>query len=271
MKNQEDSSDLTGLSPRIPKTMKLNEVRFNGKDGKFEYVDVIGRKEGEKAEKIDLGTSVDFIFLRQRRRIAGYNRSTETMYISTEHNTKNDNVYLFGVREKGTADALYEKYKDIMHTERIVYAFLLRAQRERELVRVIIKGSTLNWKRDGKSPTTVDYFSYIQDDKRAGHIYEYVTRMTPVKETSPLGAYYSIHFTLETKLNDEQIGIIKDKLVELREYVNDQDDYYKTSQKVEEADVPTIDADDDSSSSMTPAITPENYPKDQINPEDIPF
>ena len=153
-KTHEDSSDLTGLPSRVPKSMKLNEVRFNGEEGKFVYVDVINRKDKEKAEKTDLGERVDFIFLRARRRIAGYNKREKMMYISTEHNDKNDNVYLFGMREKGTADALYTKYKDIMHTERVVYAFLLRVGHDRELVRIVIKGSTLNWKRDGKSKTT---------------------------------------------------------------------------------------------------------------------
>ena len=242
---REDSYDLTGLPPRIPKSMKLNEVRFNGKDGKFMYVDTINRKNDEKAEKTDLGTSVDFIFLRQRRRIAGYNKKEKMMYISTEHNDKNDNVYLFGMREKGTAAELYDRYKDIMHTERVVYAFLLRTGIERELVRIIIKGSTLNFKREGKAPTTVDYFAFVQDDKREGHLYEYVSRITPVKETSDLGDYFSIHFATITKLNKNQIDVVVEKLKELRDHVAEQDAYYKTVKKVEEADMPTIDADDD--------------------------
>ena len=273
MNPKEDTSDLTGLSPRIPKTMKLNEVRFNGKDGKFVYVDVLGRKEGEKAEVTDLGTTVSFIFLRQRRRIAGYNRSTETMYISTEHNDKNDNIYLFGMKEKGTAAEIYEKYKDIMHTERVVYAFLIRPQHERELVRIVIKGSTLNWKREGKAKdTTVDYFSYIQDEKREGHIYEYLTNMKPVKEVSPLGDYYSIHFYQGPHLTVPQIATVVGKLEEIRDYVKEQDDYYKTAKKPLEADVPVIDAEDDPKTDpLAPAYDGDNYPKDNISPEDIPF
>ena len=273
MNKQEDTSDLTGLSPRIPKTMKLNEVRFNGKDGKFVYVDVLGRKEGEKPETTDLGSGVSFIFLRQRRRIAGFNKSIDTWYVSTEHNDKNDNVYLFGARAKGRAEDLYEKYKDVMHTERIVYGFLLRPQHDRELVRIIVKGSTLNWKREQKAPTTVDYFAYIQDEKRVGHIYEYVSNMTSVKEKNSLGEYYSINFTSGTKLTDKQVEIVVEKLEEIRDYVKEQDDYYKTAQKPLEADVPVIDAEDDkvNMDSMTPAYDAERYPKEEINPSDIPF
>lgn len=251
---------MTGLPPRIPKAMKLNEVRFNGEDGKFFYVDVINRKEGEKAVKTDLGDHIDFIFLRTRRRIAGYIKKDKMMYISTEHNDKKDNVYLFGAREKGTAEELYDRYKDIMHTERVVYAFLIQSQKEKELVRIIIKGSTLNWKRDGKAPTTVDYFAYVQDDKREGHIYEYVTRITPVKETGDLGDYYSMHFALGAHLDQPKIDVIVEKLKELKEYVAEQDSYYKTAKKVEEVDVPVIDATDK-----------VEYPAEQINPDDIPF
>ena len=281
-KQYKDTSDLTGLPPRIPKTMKLNEVRLNGKDGKFVYVDVINRKDGEKPEKIDLGSQVQFIFLRQRRRIAGFNKGEKMPYISTEHIDKNDQVYLFGMKEKGTAGELYEKYKDIMHTERIVYAFLLRPQHERELVRVIIKGSTLNWKRDGKAKDTVDYFSYVQDDKREGHLYEYVTIMSPVKETGPLGDYYSLHFTLGKRLDQPKVDVVVEKLKELRDYVAEQDAYYKVAKEVKEVEAPTIDAGDDQDDEVDnygkpnveankPAYSGENYPKDEIRPEDIPF
>jgi hypothetical protein len=272
--NNTDTSDLTGLPSRLPKAMKLNEVRFNGKDGEFEYVDVLNRKDGEKAEKTSLGKTVDFIFLRQRRRIVGFNRSTDTMYISTEHNGKDDNIYLFGVKEKGTANELYEKYKDIMHTERVVYGFLLRQGKERELVRVIIKGSTLNWKREGKAPTTVDYFSYVQDDKREGHIYEYVTRMSPVKESSPLGVYYSINFTLGTHLKDDQIAIIVGTLNMLKDYVAEQDAYYKVAKPstIAKDTVATIDAEDDKDDTMKPAFNGDDYPQEEgVNVDDIPF
>ena len=273
---QEDTSDLTGLPARIPKLAKLNEVRLNGKDGNFIYVDQINRKKDEKAEKTDLGQSVDFIFLRQRRRIAGYNKPLKKMYISTEHNDKNDNVYMFGAKDKGTAEEMYNKYNVSpvkMHTERVVYAFLLRPQHERELVRLIVKGSTLNFERDGKADTTVDYFAFIQDEKRVGHLYEYVTRMTPVKESNDLGEYYSIHFATVSRLTSEQIEVVVKTLKQLRDDVADQDAFYRKSKKPEEANVPTIDAEDDEEGTdpMVPAHDKDTYPKDEISLDDIQF
>jgi hypothetical protein len=263
----EDVSDKTGENiNRYPKSIVLNEVRFNGKDGRFVYVNMIDRKKGEKSTKEDLGESVDVIFLKIRRRIVGYVKRLEMYYTSTEHNVKTDNVYLFGAQEKGTADALHGKYKDVMWAERVVYAFLLRAGHEKELVRVIIKGSTLNNKREGKVEGTVDFFDYIANKKSKGeHSYMFVTKLSALKESGPLGSYFTINFVRGQKLDDVKLSVVVDKINELHAMTSEQDEYYKDgTAEAPKEDLPSIDY---SKEPMAPA----DYPEDKIDPADIPF
>ncbi len=261
----EDVSNMTGenLHRRAPRGIKLNEIRFNGKEGNFVFLDLLNRQEGQKADKTNLGESVDVVFLKIRRRIAGFKKGNksmkefDTVYVSTEHNTKEDQIYLFGAKEKGKADDLYNKYKDFIHTERVVYAFLLRKDKERELVRVIIKGSALNPNRETKATGTVDFFTYVQDKEKGTHIYEYVTNLSSVKETGPLGDFFTINFRRGKKLPGDKLIAVVEEIKTLHQYSIEQDEYYADAQKIEEP-----------AEKKLPEI---EYPEEDINPDDIPF
>lgn len=249
---------------RAPKGIQLNEVRFNGKGdaedggGKFYHINLLDRKDGEKAVQTELGPEAQVIILKLRRRIAGYKKDIEAYYVSTEHNEKADVVYMFGAKEKGRAEDLYEKYKTFIRAERVVYAYLLREGMEKELVRVIIKGSALNPNRDSKAPTTTDFFSYIQNKAKGEHVYMYVTKMTAVKEKNPMGSFYSIDFKKGAALNEKQLEEVIAKIKELHEYSVEQDAYYK----VEDSEKVEVTKD---------ALPVVEYPTDDIDPSDIPF
>lgn len=258
----EDVSHLTGEndSKRPPKNLILNEVRFNGKKGKFTYVNLIDRKDGEKAVEIDLGESVNVIVLKIRRRISGFNKPLDTFYTSTEHNAKDDVVYLFGAKEKGISGELSDKYRAQgikMQSQRVLYAFLLRENMERELVRLVVKGSTMNWKRDGKSEDHMDFFDYTQREKaKDDHIYMSVTTVYSGEETGPLGEYYTMYFKVGPRVPKDKLDIVTAKIKELHALAVEQDSYYRetATQPEPDANLPTIE-----------------YPEEDINPEDIPF
>lgn len=257
MSKVEDVSHMTGENAykRPPKSLIINEVSFNGKEGKFMFRDLINRKEGEKAEKKEIGDSIQVIFLKLRRRISGYNNKQEKFYTSTEHNDKKDTVYLFGVNKKGTAEELYEEFKPLLKTERVIYAYLLREGQDKELVRVIVKGSALNPNRAGKKDGVNDLFTYINDKQKDEHSYMFVTKMTAVEESGPLGKYYTIDFKRGTKLPEDKLNVVVEKIKELHQMSVEQDNYYKVEENVPEgAGLPVIE-----------------YPDDDINVDDIPF
>lgn len=255
----EDVSNLTGedSNKRPPKNIVLNEVRFNGKDGKFILVNLVDRKDGEKAVETDLGEAVQVIFLKIRRRIAGYKNDIEKFYVSTEHNTKDDKVYLFGAKDRGTAEELYDKYKPLLKTNRVIYSYLIREGQEKELVRVIVKGSALNPSRESKAETTTDFFTYLNEKPKGEHTYMYVTKLSAVKESNKLGGYFSIDFKRGAKLPEDKLEVVVEKIKELHEMAVEQDNFYNDSKNVVKDDLPAIEYPDAES--------------EGIDTEDIPF
>jgi hypothetical protein len=211
---------------------------------------------GEKAEEVDLGEKIQAVFLKLRRRISGFNKSLDTFYTSTEHNTKDDVVYLFGAREKGRAEDLYEKHKPILKAQRVVYAYLIHSPTEKELVRLIVKGASLSPSKD-KDDEHVDLLSYVQQDKPKGtHTYQYVTEMTSYEKSGPLGKYFAVHFERGGRIPDEKLTPVIEVIKELAEEAKAQDEYYKENTPPSEA-LPVIDRAD--------------YPEEDINIDDIPF
>lgn len=263
----EDVSHLTGekdlKSP--PKNLALNEVRFNGKDGVFTYVNLLERKDGEQAQTIDLGPSIQAVFLKIRRRLGGFNVSDTssskdgTFYVSTEHNTKEDTVYLFGARERGVAETLYEKHKPILKAQRVIYAYLLRKDLPKELVRIVVKGSSLMADREEQENKSTSLLDYVSREKgKDEHMYNFVTILSAVKKKGRLGAYFAIDFMEGKKLPDEKMPEVIEKIKEIAKVSSEQDAYYKENTPAPTAvELPVIEYPDTES--------------EGVNIDDIPF
>lgn len=254
----EDLSHLTGEDKmrKPPEAIKCNEVRVNGKTGKFLYIDLINRKEGEKAEVVELGDGIKVIFLKHRRRLAYYDKPNKRMIQTTEHNSKTDTVYLFGLKERGPADLMRENHQKL-RTQQLVYAFLIRENDKGsmpEMVRLIFKGSALL--SEATPEGVMKYYDYVSSFKGKDHSYQFITELASVQEKSDLGDYYSVSFSRGPKVSAQGMEAVATKIKELAETTNAQDAYYKQEQLPAEPqeDMPTIE-----------------YPEDEANPDDIPF
>ncbi len=267
----EDVSDMTGekSSRQIPKNLVLNEIRFNGKEGKFTHVNLVGREKDQKAVETELGDSIKVIFLKIRRRIQGFKKGNKSLkefdqfYTSTEHNTKDDTVYLFGAKEKGKSEDLYNKYAAThkMRAQRVIYCYLIQEGKERELVRLIVKGGTLNPNRESKVSGKLDFFDFINQKRPKGdHTYMYVTNISAVQEEGNLGTIYTMEFVRGSKLADDKLQVVVDEVKKIHALTLEQDAYYK------DADAQAIAPKEEVATVEYPSAEEEG-----INPEDIPF
>lgn len=268
----EDVGELTGEnSSRAPvRNLEVNEVRFDGKEGRFSLVHWVGHKKGDELVTEDLGPSISIVILKLRRRIQGLKKGNKALkefdewYTSTEHNVKEDVVYLMGARDKGTAEEMYNKYLSShkMRAQRIVYAFLLREGKERELVRVVVKGATLNSRRDSKKEGVMDYFDYISMKRpKDDHHYKHVTVLSAVEEDGNLGTFYTISFARGSRLPQEHLKVVVEEVKRIHAHTVEQDEYYK---KTEAKDV-SPKAED------LPAVEYPSAEEEGIDPADIPF
>lgn len=249
-------SDMTGASQyKRPASLKTNEIRFNGKNGKFSYVNLLGRKEGEKAESKDLGTSLKLVFLKIRRKMSYYHAEKEVFVVTSEHNSKEDTVFLFGPNVKGVASELREKYEQL-RTQQVVYVAY-----EAEIVRLIVKGASLG--SQVKAKTTTAFFEYLQDYKGEDHVHEHYTEISSVEEEGKLGSYMVMDFKRGKKLTKAGITSAEDRIKEIHEVTSATDEYYnkktgtEVTKEVKEEKEKKVDT--------------VEYPDDEINLDDIPF
>ena len=256
----DDIASMTGADAfkKAPEGYRANEVRLNGETGEFQYVDLLHRQKDQKAEVRDLGNSIRVCFLKVRRKLGYYDSRDKRMIQTSEHNVKDDNVFLFGPNVKGKASDLRETY-DKLRTIQVVYALLSNnGVSEPEVVKLIIKGASLG--SDNKAETTTDFYDYLQSFGEGEHAHEFVTNLTSVKEQGAK-EYYCIDFKRGPKLPEDKMALSVEKIRDIHAMTIAQDRYYnvksETEVREETQDLPTIDYPDSAS--------------EGINPEDIPF
>lgn len=269
MENTKPSmAEMSGETAMSPKLV-LNEISINGKKGTFTYTNKKGglvEADGKKRyAQEDLGESVNVVFMRIRRRLRQFRKDQKPL-VTNEHNTKNDMLTLFGdpTIVKGSNDDLKAKYPNL-RTNQIVYCLLKREGHEDEVVRLVVKGSSLGSKAKAKG--THDFYSYMSSFKADGqdlHMYDFITELYVVEEAGDLGEYYAMSFRMISELDQEGKDKVAEKMTPIFAFIKASDAYFKTK-KVEELQktIETARATDD-----IPTI---EYPEDDINPEDIPF
>jgi len=238
---------------------KLNQVNFNGKDGKFVKLHLLEEKlENGKYKKTDLGESLDVVFLKHRRDLSSFKKVAGENVIkqTNEHNHKDDFVTLFmgANKESGIASDLRVRYPELK-TRQIVYVYVPQLD---EVVRLFIKGSSLG--SNQKEKEVMGYYEYLGSFGSDESCWQYETNLTPVQETSDLGDYYAISFNRGKKLDEKEIETTMVRIEAIHNKLKDIDDYYKSKK----ADVREEQVSEE------PDVV-DDYPTEDINPDDIPF
>jgi len=138
---------------------KLNQVQMSGDNGMFSLSDLLKeRPKGEKVMKHDLGSELDGVILKMRWMLSRYDEPSKTFFKSSEYDDKwNDEVTIYPAKERGSVEAMKEKYK--LPTQRIVYMYV---PSQKEKVRLIVKSSALTGK--GKNPNDeLGLFEYLNE------------------------------------------------------------------------------------------------------------
>lgn len=281
---REDLSKFSGEEYyQKPPQLVLNEITINGKTGNYRMRNVIGglkevtkgKQTVRKYEEKDLGSKIELVFLKIRRRLSHYKKGERSL-MTSEHNYKGDFVTLWGdTVEKGTAEELRTAHPEL-RTQQIVYAIY-----NKELVRVIVKGSSLGSQDKAENvPTFYDYISSFKKDKDGNkideHFYQYNTVLTSIEESSDLGPYFAINFNRGEKLSEEMMDIVEQDMKRVHNYCLAVDEYYSKAQAkdevakgvIEEA-LDVIDYGSDEPSFEEPK--PEAKEKEEEKIDEVPF
>lgn len=270
-----DTEDLAAMSGqsnfRRPPTLDLNDVLLEGARGYFRKRIKVGQTErDQKPEEIDLGTNVQVVFLKVRRRLVERGERGVIVRSTNEHNTKKDIVRLThkgdgiaNTQEEGSAEALREKYPQL-RTVQVVYALLYTADAEPELVRIHLKGSSLG--SEAKPKGVMDFYDYIQSFGDE-NMFEYRTKLGVITEDGRM-QYYAISFERGEKLQPEDMHRVATNLRMVHDVTTKQDAYYKAT-AAPAGSVIARSADEAEQGAELPP--PMDYPGDDINPDDIPF
>jgi hypothetical protein len=276
---QQDLAAMSGESVyRAPRALELNEVSLNGDDrdgGYFRKKILIGKPKDEKPEEIHLTKPADdkhppdaltVVFLKIRRRLIERGKKGEILRSTSEHNHKGDVVSLFEANSKeritGIASDLREKYEGL-RTVQIVYALLCVGPNEPELVKLIVKGASLG--SEAKAESTTDFYSYISSFNGDEHFYQYKTKLTPVLEEGQR-SYYAINFERGERLSEKSYAFAVEKMKEVHAKCVEID-AARAQRVVKAATVDDVVLEPEEESE--PATV--DYPKDDINPDDISF
>lgn len=251
----------------IAPVLKLNEIRINGQTGQFMYKDILaGRnEETDKFKEEAIGTSISLVFLKIRRRLVQY-RKDKKLLITQEHNSRFDTLTLWGDDEGvivGPNDEIRKRFEGLK-TQQIVYALYTSKAGEKELVRFIVKGSSLGSRvKTEETPSFYDYISSFKEDGKDEHFYEFKTKVYTVEEEGQLGKYYAASFEKGDKLTEGELEDVITFMTKAYDFCVSTDEFYKSKKieeqlsevgKQEQSDIDTIE-----------------YPTDDIDPQDIPF
>jgi hypothetical protein len=200
-----------------------------------------------------------------RRKLVERGEKGKIVRSTSEHNHKGDVVTLYRENEKpitGIASDLRDQYPGL-RTVQIVYALLCEGTGEPELVKLIVRGSSLG--SEAKAESTTDFYKYLGSfgkgaDGEKEHFYQYKTVLRPVLEQGAK-SYFAIHFERGERLSEKSYEYAMAKLREVHEKCVEIDE--ARAKRVANSDVvPEHEVEQE---------LEEGEAKDDINPDDIPF
>jgi hypothetical protein len=232
-------------------------IRFNGNTGEFRKVFYDGTGAAQEAP---LTKPIKLVILKKRRIVSSYNANAS--YFTQEHNTVNDKLLLYKNIEKtvtfeaiGYGPELKQKYQQLK-THEIVYALY-----DGQVYKLDIKGSSV-----------VNYYDYLKSlSKDDLHSFEVYTSISTSKEKNEsLGTWYHVmkFDKAEAVANFDEIEkfmtIVHENTKKMDEF--SASELIKKSQRgaATAAPRPTIDPEMKDFAGVA-------YPKEDINPNDIPF
>lgn len=247
---------------------KLNKVTMSGDDGSFTHTDLLSKREkGEKPNKKDLGKKINGIILKMRWVLELWDERGKTYYSSTEYDDKwTDQVTVYPPKEKGSVEDMKAKYS--LKTLRVLYVFLPESK---EIVRLMVKASALSGK-DKNENGELGLFEYIaeltNDDLLPCHVittFQGTFRNGKNEDGTPNKRkdHYAMYFTRGAVLDETR----QTKIYEMMEDV-DVKTKTKPATAIEEP-IETEDSYDETDNPSSPSFGID--PKDDINPDDIPF
>lgn len=264
----EKMSGENDVGKKSPKLI-LNTIKFNGTDGKFIYQltaqDKVIQDGKEEYKFIDLGPSIDVVFLKIRRTLVQF-RKGDTTLRTIEHTSPESHVILYGLpqNEKGKAKEIRAIHEGL-RTHQVVYALY-----KGELVRIVFKGASLG--SDDRPKENPDFYGYIAsfDKRQRQHFYNINTNLKAIETKGPLGKFYYVTYAKGTDVKEKNMEIVGEKMQQAFEFCEEYDAYYAElfpKQDVESG-VEKMPYEPSALEMMEPS---PDYPDEDINIDDIPF
>lgn len=156
----------------------------------FEKHIYVGKEAENRPEKVKLGSPIEVIFVKLRRRLVMRDSQGFQVMSSSQHSSPTDIITLYNDGEmidKGMAKAIRERYPDL-RTIQETYVIMP----DGELALLIAKGSSLGSKtRDESKPT---FYDYIQELHKTGGIFAHKTILGGALEKGAK-QFYTMTFT----------------------------------------------------------------------------
>ena len=173
----------------------------------------VGKEQDEKPVSEELGSPIEVIFVKSRRRLVARDSQGFQIMSTSQHSGTTSIVALYKegkVIDTGVAKDLREKYEDL-RTVQETYVIMP----DGELALLIAKGSALGSKtRDEALPT---FYDYIQDLHKSGGIFAHKTILGGTLEKGAK-QFYTMTFTKGRPTTQaEQLMVLEhsDKLTEI--------------------------------------------------------
>lgn len=165
----------------------------------------VGKDSKEKPEMISLGSPIEVIFVKSRRRLVARDSQGFQVMSSSQHSSPTSVVTLWQegkVVDSGVAKDLRAKYEDL-RTVQETYVILP----DGELALLISKGAALGSKtRDEKLP---NFYDYLQSLSKAGGIFAFKTILGGVLEKGAKN-FYTMTFEIgRPTTTEEQLAVLE--------------------------------------------------------------
>ena len=229
-----------GGGTRLP---VVNQITFSGdadaveaEDGTMKRPDItyketilVGKDKDAKPEVVALGSPIEVIFVKSRRRLVEKYKEGVRPMSTSQHGHKDQVVSLWADNKciaVGKASELRERYPDL-HTVQETYVL-----HNGELKLLKVKGAALGSKsRDKQFP---NFYEYLQQLDAAGGIFAHKTKLHGVLEAGIKKFYTPVFKIGEPTTPEEQLAVLEasDKLTEVIEKY----DAENASRKVGEGD-----------------------------------